>query len=201
MEQQVECAEKFFGAGIENVCQVGFEVAGGAGTGAVIVETPDAAVGQHTPPNPSVGGDVGCREVTQDLAVGRTGLDFVVLVSGVQWQSEAFALFDHRSVQVAVLCYGFGGGPSFRHVIDEKEVVGNVLVAGRALLRQIIGPSEEFQDRANQFLLGNGFVGLLVALETVVDLSDTGPERGDGRSGSRPFRRGLYAVGKEIVGE
>ena len=60
--------------GMESGFKVDFVVAAGAGEGATVVETPDAAVGEDAPADAAVRVDVGGGQVAEDLAVGRTGL-------------------------------------------------------------------------------------------------------------------------------
>ena len=81
--------------------EIDLEVAGGAGTGALVVETPHTAVGEDSPASAAVGGAFGRTQVAQDLAVRRPGPNYVVLVTGVEGQSESLALFDDERVAVA----------------------------------------------------------------------------------------------------
>ena len=69
-EEQVEDPQVLLPAGFEQVRQVGFEVAARSGPGAVVVEPPDAAVGEHAPAQPALRLDLGRGQVPEDLAVG-----------------------------------------------------------------------------------------------------------------------------------
>ena len=83
-------------------------------------------------------------------------------------------------------------------------MVGNVLVTGGALLRQVVGPSKEFQYRTDQFLLGKRFVGFVDLAEVVKPLTNAVPERGKclrPGHGGFPLVRGLYAFREEVMGE
>ena len=101
----------------------------------------------------------------------RPGPNYVVLVTGVEGESEPLALLDHQRVavaQVRVVCGGAGLGVR----VGEEQQIGDVLVAGRALLRQVVGPSEQLQHGADKLLLGYGLVGIAVSVEVVVTLPD-----------------------------
>ena len=107
------------------------------------------------------------------LASGvRFDLDPVVAVAGIERQAEAFALLDDGGVPVAVLWIGPAGGAGLGVGIGEEEVVGDILVAVRPLLRQVVGPAEEVEDRPDEVLLGDGLVGLMVLPEGLVGLGE-----------------------------
>ena len=114
----------------------------------------------------------------QYLAVRRPAVLPRDFGAGVQRQTELLALFDHRGVLVAFLRVGPTGGVDLGRRIDEQEIVRDVLVTGCALLRQVVSPSQRLQDRADQLLLGSGFVGLLVAAELPVARAEGVPEGG-----------------------
>ena len=152
----------------------------------------------------AVGLDVGGREVAQQLAVGRAGLYSVVAVAGIEGQTEALALLDDGGVTVAFAGVGPAGRLRLGLSVGEQQMVGDVLVAVGALLRQVVGPAEELEDRPDEVLLGEGLVGLPVPGEVAVDAGEALPEAGVGRSfgwAHRPFAGGLDAVGEEVVGE
>ena len=200
----MEDTEAVFVAGIEQCFQVSFKVATGAGPGTVVIETPHAAIGQDAPTNAAPRSDLGRRKVSEDLAVGRTGHGLAVLITGIQSEAEAFALFHHQRVQVAVAGLPLGRSTLLGGSVGKKQVIGNVFVTDRALLRQVVGPSERLQDGTDQILLGGGFVGVCGTAEGIVPLTHAVPERGKRlRPGDRgfPLGRGLYAVGEEVVGE
>ena len=102
-EEQVEGAQGVRIVGLEDRFQIGFEVAAGAGPGAVVVEPPDAAVAEDAPAQPSVRDRLRRRQVAQDLAVGRAPLHGVVRVAAVERQAGALALLDQQRVPEALL--------------------------------------------------------------------------------------------------
>ena len=69
-EEQVEDPQVLLPAGFEEVRQVGLEVAAGPRPGSVVVEAPNAAVGEQAPAQPAVRLDLGRRQVAEYLAVG-----------------------------------------------------------------------------------------------------------------------------------
>ena len=121
--------------GLDGGCQVDFVVAAGAGEGAAVVETPDAAVGEDAPADAPVRVDVGGGKIAEDLAVGRTGL-----AACVERQIEAFALGDGQGVGVTI-GGGFGGGAVFGFGIAEEQMIGDVFVVVAALLGQVVRPN------------------------------------------------------------
>ena len=133
--------------------------------------------------------------------MGCAGLDPVVRVPGIEGQAEAFALLDYGGVTVPAPWVGSAGGAGLGLGVGEEEMVGDVLVAVRALLGQVVGPAEEVEDRPDEVLLGDCLVGLPVLGESLVDAGEAAPEAGVGGRGGRPFRCGLYSVGKEVVRE
>ena len=149
----------------------------------MVVEAPESAVRQDAPANVAVGLDIGGREVAQQLAVGRAGLDPVVAVPGIEGQAEAFALLDDGGVTVAFAGVGPAGRLGLGLGVGEQEMVGDVLVAVGALLGQVVGPAEEVEDRPDEVLLGDRLVGLPVLGELAVDAGEAPPE------GRRRLRR------------
>ena len=75
--------------------QVGLVVGAGAGPRPMVVQAPDAAVGQDSPPDAPVGDRLRRGEVPQNLAVGRAVLYLVGQVSVVEREAGPLALFDH----------------------------------------------------------------------------------------------------------
>ena len=102
---------------------------------------------------------------------------------------------------VAVLWIGPAGGEGLGFGVGEQEMVGDVLVAVRTLLRQVVGPAEEVEGRPDEVLLGEGLVGPMVLLEGLVGLGEALPEGDAVRCRRRPLGGGLDAVGEEVVGE
>ena len=136
--------------------------------------------------------------------MGRRGLASAVPAASVQGQAEPLALFHHNSIAVTLFRAGFGNGPFLGISIGKQQEIRNVFVPGGALLRQVIGPSQQFQNRTDQFLLRDRLVRVLGMGQGVITLTDAVPECIElrrRRNGRPPFRRGLDAVGEEIVSE
>ncbi len=155
-----EEAEGAHGAGVVGPgggCKVGFVVAAGARAGAAVVEAPGAAVGEDAPADAPVRVDIGRRQVAQDLRVGRAGLALLLFVARIEGHPEPFALGDGKGIDVAVRTR-LGRGVRFRPGVAEEQEVGDVFVAVAALLRQIVAPAEQVEQRADQLLLGRGLV-------------------------------------------
>ena len=177
-------------SGLQRLGEVGLEVAGGARAGAVVVEAPHAAVGQDAPPYPAVRLDVRRRQVAEYLAVRRPGAAPSVRVAGVEREAEALALLDDDGVPEPLLGAYPRGGALLGAGVGEQQQVGDVLVAGRALLRQVVVPSQQLQHRADELLLGDGLVGVGGAAECVVAPADVLPERGERLRLRRPSTPG-----------
>ena len=191
-------------AGLQYLAKIDLEVTGGPRTGAVIVETPHAAVGQDPPPDPALRLNLGRRQIPDYLIVGRRGLAPAVAAASVQEQAEPLALFHHDGVMVALSRAGSGNGLFLGVSVGKQQEIRNVFVPGGALLWQVIGPSQQFQNRADQFLLRDRLVRVLRMGQGVVSLTDTVPECVElrrSRDGGAPFRRGLDPVSEEVVGE
>ena len=90
----------------------------------------------------------------------RTALHPVAPVAIVEGKAKALAFLYRQRIQVPILRAGAGAGLRLRCSVRKEQVVGNILVARRALLRQIIVPPQQIQHRTNQVLLGDGFVGI-----------------------------------------
>ena len=75
----------------------------------------------------------------------------------VERQIEALALGDGQGVGVS-FGGGFGGGKVFGFGIAEEQMIGDVFVVVAALLGQIVSPTEQFEEGADQLLLGGGLV-------------------------------------------
>ena len=134
----------------------------------------------------------------------RIGLSFVVLVAGVQRQTETLALFYNGGVGVAFVGLAFRGGALLGVGVGEQQKIRNVLFTGCPLLRQVVGPSKELQNRADQLLLGNGLVGISEPAEGLVTGKNAVSERGERLrpvGGVPPLVRALYAVGEKIMSE
>ena len=112
----------------------------GAGAGAEIVEPPDGAVGQNAPANAPIGSALRGRQVAQDLAVGRAPLHGVTVVAVVQRQAVTLALLYDERVLIAVRGALARVCPVLRFRIGKEEMIGNVLIASRPLLRQVVAP-------------------------------------------------------------
>ena len=93
----------------------------------------------------------------------RISLDFIGFVTGVERKTEPLAFFNYCGVSETITGVAFRRSVCFGFGVGEKQVVGNVLIAGCPLLWQIVHPSEQFQNRADHILLGDGFVGIFEA--------------------------------------
>ena len=156
--------------GGEQGCQVGFEVAAGAGTGAGVVEAPYTPVGEDAPSDAAVRRALGRREVSDDLAVRRSCTDVasaLVLVADVEREPEALALLDRRGMPEALRWLRFLGSHLLGSGIGKEQMVGNVLVA-YPLLGQVVRPTQELEDGADQVFFGLGFIGGLEMAECLV---------------------------------
>ena len=134
----------------------------------------------------------------------RPGLDLVALIPDIQRDTHPLALFDHRGIEITLVGFGSGSGLPLGLGVREEQQVRDVLVTGDPLLRQVIGPSQEFQYRTDQFLLSSRFVGFMELSEVVKPLANAVPERGEPLrmgKGGLPLGRGLYTVGEEVMGE
>ena len=190
--------------GGEQVGQIGLEVAAGPGPGAVVVQAPDAAVGEQAPADPALRLDLGGGQVAEDLAVGRPGVESGLPVALVQGQAEALALLHDGGVPGAGGGVRLGRGAFLGAGVGEEQVVGDVLVARRALLRQVVGPPEQLQHRPDEILLGDRLVGVGGPGEGFVMAEDGLAEGGEGLGVSGrglPLGGGPDAVGEEVVGE
>ena len=125
-------------------------------------------------------------------------------VAFVQRQAESLALLYSDRVPGAGAWLSLRGGPLLGTGVGKEQVVGNVLPARRSLLWQIIGPSEQLEDRPDQVLLGDRFVGVRGTAEGLVPPGNVLPESGE-RLGvvnrDLPLGCGLYAVGEEVMGK
>ena len=183
--------------------KVDFVVAAGARAGTAVVEAPDAAVGEDTPADAPVGADIGRGQVAQDLCVRCAGLSVVVLVVCVEGAAEALALGDGEGVHIASRGWlvdgaGLGGG------VAEEQMVGDVLVAVAALLRQVLGPAEQLEQRADQLVLGGGLVDGVEAGGVVEQGERVGAEGFELRGIGQGFLPGLGAEDaffEEVGGE
>ena len=127
-----------------------------------------------------------------------------VLVAGIEGESEPFALLHHEGVPESFLRVGSPGGALFGCGIGEKEIVGDVLVAGCPLLGKVVDPSQELQDRANQLLLSDGLVGAFGAAQRIVALTNAIAKCGKCRrvrDGRVPLGGRLNAFCQEVVRE
>ena len=134
----------------------------------------------------------------------RIGLDLVRYVAVVEREAVAFALFDEQRVLESVRRFLTACRARFGPFVFEQQVVGDVLVAGRALLGHVRGPAEEFQDWPDQVLFGNCLVGVAVTSKTSRTPGDALTERCElfrNVYGCLPLGRRPNAVGQEVVGK
>ena len=122
----------------------------------------------------------------------------------VERKPKAFALCNDRRVAKTRTGIALGRSLLLGIGVGEKQVIGNVLIARYALLRQIINPAKQRQNRTDQVLLGRRFVRLLGTAKRVETPSNAVPKRSKRlRLSTRrlPLGRGLYAVGEEVMGK
>ena len=134
----------------------------------------------------------------------RAGLGRVALVPAIQRHTEPLALFDDQGIEVTSVGFGFGCGPTLGLAVREEQQVRNVFVTGSPLLREVVGPSQEFQYRTDQLLFRHRFVRVLEPAEglvTVKDVTSEVPKRLRLGDGSSPFGGGPDALGEEVMGE
>ena len=196
-EQQPEDAQAILGAGLQHLRQIGFEEPGRARAGAGVVQAPHAAVGQDAPPQAVFGSELGGRQVAQHLTVRRAA----AAVAVVEREPEALAFLHHQGVLKARAGVGARRGPRLGGGVGEQQVVGDVLAAGGALLRQVVAPSQQRQHRADQVLLGHRLVGLVQRREPPVAAVQAVPEVGELRRRGLPLRRRADAVGQKVLSE
>ena len=200
-EQQVERPQPVVALARQRA-EVGLEVAAGARPGALIVQPPDAPVGQDTPTDTPVRNGLRGGQVTEDLTVRGAALYRVVAVAAVEREPEAFALFHQQRIPIPFVrgraCRGARLGPG----VGEQQMVGDVLVACGSLLRQGIGPSEQGEDRTDEVLFGDRFVGAREPAERLEHAAEAVPERSERARpahGRAPLGRRADTVGEEVL--
>ena len=93
---------------------------------------------------------------------------------------------------------------SFPQDLEHWEITGYSLLSDTRTTPKVVGPSQEFQYRANQLLLGDGLVGAFGAAQRVVALTNAIPKCRKCRrvrDGRAPLGGRLYAFGQEVVRE
>ena len=136
--------------------------------------------------------------------MGGAGLGRVALVPAIQGYAEPLALFDDQGIVVTSVRFDFGCGPTLGLAVREEQQVRDVFVTSSPLLRQVVGPPQEFQYRTDQLLLRHRFVRVLEppeGLVTVKDVTSEMPKRLRPGDGSFPFGGGPDALGEEVMGE
>ena len=141
-EQQKEGPQAILIARLEQVGEVGLEEAARPRPRPPVVQPPYAAVGEDAEPDAPFRGDVGRSQIAQHLAVRGAGAMPVGPVALIKCEPEAFALLDNDGVLVTILRVAPRNGPRLRHCVDEQQMVGNVLMTGGRLLRQVVIPAE-----------------------------------------------------------
>ncbi len=136
--------------------------------------------------------------------MGRRGPAPAVLTASIQGQAESLALFHHNRIAVTLLSAGSGNGLFLGGSVGKQQEIRNVFIPRGALLWQVIVPSQQFQDRPDQFLLRDRFIRVLRKGQSVVTLTDIVTECVElrcRRYARRPLRCGLDPVGEEVVGK
>ena len=147
--------------------------------------------------------DVGGGQVAEELGVGRAGRAAIVAVAVVEGEAEALAFGDGEGIGVAVGA-GFGGGAGLGGGVGEEEVIGDVFVAVAALLGQVVGPAEEFEEGADELLFGGGLVDGVEGggvLEEGLGVGAEGFEVGGLGEGFLPGAGAEDAFFEKVVGE
>ena len=136
--------------------------------------------------------------------MGRTSLGGVALIPDIQREPQPLTLFDHGGIEVTLVGFSSGSRLPLGLGVREEQQVRNVLVTGNPLLRQVVGPSQEFQYRTDQFLFRHCFVRVLEPAQGLVRVKDGAPEtrkRLRLGNGSSPIACGLDALGEEVMSE
>ena len=115
----------------------------------------------------------------------------------------ALALGDDKGIRITFRD-GFGGGAVFGLGIAEKQMIGDVFVVVTALLGQVVGPTEQFEERTDELLLGGSLVyGMKVGgiLKKGESLGAEGVEVCGLGQGFLPSGGAEDSVFKKVVGE
>ena len=144
------------------------------------------------------------RKVAEHLTVRRPRPAPAVRVAGVEGKAEPLALLDHQGVREPVFRPALPGCPRLGARVGEQQMVGDILMESRGLLGKVVGPPEQLQDGANQFLLRDCLVRVRGTAQCVVPFPNAVPERLEcvgGRDRLPPFGRGAYPLGQKVLGK
>ena len=82
-----------------------------------------------------------------------------------------------------------------------EEQVGPVFAAGGGWLGDVVGPTEQVEQGANEFLFGLSFVGLVVGGEVLEEAAGSVTKGDEGRALRLALGGEADAVGEEVLGE
>ena len=200
-EQQEEGPQAILVARPQHIGHVDLEEAARPRTGAPVVQPPHAAVGKDSKPDASLRSDIGARQIAQHLPVRRAAAKPVGAIALIKGEPEAFALLHDQGVLKAVVGIAATSGACLGCHVGEQQMVGNVLVAGGSLLRQVVGPTQQLQHRTNEILLGHRLIGLMQRIEALVCSAEFTAEVGELQRRRFPFRSRADAVGEKELTE
>ena len=201
-EQQEKDPQTLIVARLEQVGEVRLEEAARPRPRPPVIQPPHGAVGEDAEPDAPFRGDVGGSQVAQHLAVRGAGTMPVGPVALIEREPEPLALLHDQGIPKTLVRIAPSGSARLGRRVGEQQMVGDILVTGGRLLRQVVTPAEQFQDRPNQILLGHRFVRLSARLEPSVCGGQFTPKNGELRRGrGGPLRSRPDAVGKKELSE
>ena len=122
-------------------------------------------------------------------------------VALIERAPEPLALLHDQGILEALVRIAPRGSARLGRRVSEQQMVGNILVPGGRLLRQVVAPAEQFHDGPNQILLGHRLIRLLQRLEPPVHVAEIAAVIGELRGCGAPLRRRADAVGQKELCE
>lgn len=185
----------------KNGGEVDLEELLGDGAGALIVEAPSAAVGEHAPSQFSGSKVLDAAQIAQHL--GRGGRFFAAPPrSTVERAVPSLGFYNGETELVTPPFFGCAVGLCFGSGVLEEEAVGHVLAApGREVLLAKTGrPSKDFEDWPDEIVLGLAFVWQLMGWEAGKDFAKA-DSKNIKRSivNAEPIRKSGNRLGKKIA--
>ena len=168
----------------------------------MVVQTPHATVGQNTPPDAPIRLDLRRRQIPQYLAVRRPRPAPLIRVPCIQRESKPFALLDNPGVPVTLPGAASRSCALLGVRVREQQMVRDILVSRRPLLRKVVRPSQKLQHRPDYLLLGDRLVRTVQTHQSAISLTDPVPERAKlphRRHRLPPFGSRLYPIRQEIL--
>ena len=117
---------------------------------------------------------------------------------------ESLAFLHEQRVVIAGPGIAAGSGAGLGDGILEQQVIGYFFAGGNTLLWKIIPPVEQIEYGSDEFLLGDGFVGLRIPGERFQSCRDFFSKRFESLrivDQCLPLSSGFYAFAEEILGE